>query len=58
VRPGAFGDLGGQTHRRESAFDRVRGAQVDPTLGRVAVELEQHVGVIDDLATAFGQFAP
>jgi hypothetical protein len=25
VRPGAFGDLG-QTHRRESAFDRVRGA--------------------------------
>jgi hypothetical protein len=31
---------------------------VDPTLGRVAVELEQHVGVIDDLATAFGQFAP
>jgi hypothetical protein len=27
-----FGDLGGQTYRRESAFDRVRGAQVDPTL--------------------------
>jgi hypothetical protein len=24
---GAFGDLGGQNHRRESAFDRVRGAR-------------------------------
>jgi hypothetical protein len=27
--------------------------QVDSTLGRVAVELEQHVGVIDDLGDRF-----
>ena len=33
--------------------------KVDPTLGRVAVELEQHVSVIDTiLATTFGRFAP
>jgi hypothetical protein len=42
-------DLRSQTYCGESAFDRIRGAQVHPMLGRVSIEFEQHIGVIDDL---------
>src|ERR1700729_3725179 len=45
----ALGDLAPQTHCRESRFDGVRRAQMDPMLRRVVVELQQHVGVVDDL---------
>ena len=44
-----LGNLAPQTHCRESRFDGVRRAQMDPMLRRVVVELQQHVGVVDDL---------
>ncbi len=50
----AFGDLGPQPHGGKSAFDRVRGAQMDPMLGRILVELQQHVGVVDDHGDRLG----
>jgi hypothetical protein len=34
---------------RERGLDRVRCAQVEPVLGRVVVELEQHLEVVGDL---------
>ena len=33
---------------------RVRRAQMHPVLGRVAVELQEHIGVVDDLGDRFG----
>jgi hypothetical protein len=35
-------------------FDRVGGAQVNRVLGGIAVDLQQHVGVVDDLGDRFG----
>ena len=35
--PGSLGDLGPVPHGREGRLDRVRGAQVDPVLGRLPV---------------------
>jgi hypothetical protein len=31
---------------------------MDPMLRRVVVELQQHVGIVDDLRHGFGNFAP
>jgi hypothetical protein len=36
----------------------IRGAQVDPVLGRVHVELQQGVQVVDDLGDHFGVLRP
>jgi hypothetical protein len=46
--------LGSQTYCRKSTFDRIRRAQVYPMLGRVLVELQQQVGVVDDLGHRLG----
>ena len=54
ARSGPLGDLRSQTYCGESAFDRICGAQVHPMLGRVVVELQQDIGVIDDLGDCLG----
>ena len=54
----SLGDFRPQSHCGEGGFDRVRGAEVNPMLGRVFEELEQHVEIVDDFATAFGYFFP
>ncbi len=36
----------------KGGLDRVRGAQVDPVLGGVVVEREQHLGVVDGGSTS------
>ena len=46
---GSFGDLGTQPHRGERRLDRIGGTQVNPILGRVLVELQEHIGIVDDL---------
>ena len=38
--------------------DRVGGAQVDPVLGGVVVEREEHVEVLGDLGGRLGHLAP
>ena len=38
----------------ERWLDRVGGAQMDPVLGRVLVELQEHIGIIDDLGDRLG----
>ena len=48
-----LGDLAPQTHGRESTFDGVRRAQMDPMLPRVVVEHQQQVGIVDDLRHGF-----
>jgi len=42
------------TTRRTPDNDRVGGAQMNPVLGGILVELQQHVGVIDDLGDRLG----
>ena len=46
---GAFGDLSAELHGREGRFDGVGRSQMDPVVGRVVVELEQHIEVAGDL---------
>jgi hypothetical protein len=52
--PGALGDLGPQPHGGKGAVDRIGGAQMNPVLGGVLVELQEHIGIIDDLGDRFG----
>ena len=53
-RTAAFGSLRSQSHGGEGRLDRVRGPQVDPVLGWVVVEREQHIEVVDDLGDGLG----
>ena len=58
LRAGAFRDACAQPDGGEGAFDRVRGPQVPPVLGREVVERGQLRPVAVELASAFGYFAP
>lgn len=49
TRSGALGDLSAQPDGGEGRLDGVGGAQVDPVLGGVLIELQQGVGIVDDL---------
>src|SRR5215208_4532904 len=51
---GALGDALAQPHGRKSRLDRVSSSEVNPMFGRVAVELEQHISVLDDLGDRLG----
>jgi hypothetical protein len=42
------------TARRTPDNDRVGGSQMNPVLGRVFVQFQQHVGVVDDLGDRLG----
>ena len=46
--------LESQTYCGKGTFDQFRGAKVHPIIGRVLVELQQHVGVVDDLGHRLG----
>jgi hypothetical protein len=46
---GTLGDPGSEPDRGEGRLDRFRGPRVDPVLGWVVVEGEQHVEVVGDL---------
>ena len=50
---GALGDPGPQAHGGEGRLDGVRRPQVYPVLGRIPVELQQHLSVADDLCDRF-----
>src|SRR6478609_3110021 len=41
--------------RTVANVDSIGGAQIDPVLGRVVVELQQHVQVVDDLRDGLGE---
>jgi hypothetical protein len=41
-------------NRTVAKVDRVRGAQMHPMLGRIFVELKQHVGIVGDLRDRLG----
>ena len=58
ARSGSLGDLCSQTYCGESAFDRVRGAQVDPVLGGVSNNSSSTSASATILATALGYLAP
>ena len=53
-RAGSLGDALTQPYGRERRLDRVGGAQVDPVLGRVVVERQEHVEVVGDLRDRLG----
>ena len=47
--PGPLVTLVRESHGREGRFDGVGRSQMDPVVGRVVVELEQHIEVAGDL---------
>jgi len=58
LEAGALCDALAEAHSGESALDRVRGAQVDPVLGRVVVEGEEDAQVVADLRSGLGPLGP
>ena len=54
----ALRDLAPVPNGGEGRLDRIGGSQVHPMLGRVVVELEQHVQVVGDLRGGLGNFVP
>ena len=55
---GSLGDPLPQPHGREGRLDGIRGAQVQPVLGRIVEERGQHVEVVDDLGHGLGPLRP
>jgi len=51
---GPFSDPLPEPDGGEGGLDRIGGAQVDPVLGRVVIEPQQHVEVVGDLRGGFG----
>jgi hypothetical protein len=51
---GPLGDPGSGPHRREGRLDRIRGPEMDPMLGRIVMEGEQRLGVVDHLGDRLG----
>ena len=54
LEPGPLVTRWREPHGGEGRLDRVGGAQVDPVLGGVVVEREQHVEVVGDLRDGLG----
>jgi hypothetical protein len=52
---GSFGDLGAVADRGERRLDGVRGAEMDPVLGREVEEREQLVEIVGDLRDGFAE---
>ena len=57
-RSWSFGDALPESHGRKGRLDRVRGPQMDPVLGRVVIEREEHINVVGDLRRRFGPLGP
>jgi hypothetical protein len=55
---GAFGDSGSEPYRGEGRLNWIRSSKVDPILGWVVVEREQHIKIINDLRRGLGQLGP
>src|SRR6478609_11246737 len=56
-RAGALGDLAAVPDGGKGRFDGIRCPQMDPVLGRVVVELQQHLQVVGDLGAGVGELA-
>ena len=48
----------GLLYGREGRLDRLRGPPMDPVLGRVVREREEHTNVVGDLRCSFGPLGP
>ena len=57
-RAWSFGHALAQADGRKRRLDWVRGPQMDPVLGGVVVEREEHVDVVGDLHRGFGPLGP